>query len=106
MKEKAEENFAKLGEAISNERVEVWRINEEIQPMKLIKGCFGLKKAKTMKHGMHNNLKAIKKKLKKWHDQLIQRNKFKEGYFKAYPFAGKLKYRGVGPFIVCKPYSN
>ena len=33
--------------------------------------CIGLKKVKTMKHGMHNNSKTMKKKLKEWHDQLI-----------------------------------
>ncbi|KAL6310898.1 hypothetical protein AAG906_031235 [Vitis piasezkii] len=63
-------------------------------------------KVKTMKHGVHNNPKTMKKKLKEWHDQLIQKNKFKEGYFKPHFFSGKLKYRGVGPFIVCKPYPN
>ncbi|CBI35253.3 unnamed protein product, partial [Vitis vinifera] len=56
---------------------EVWRINEEMQPLKLMKWSFGLKKVKTMKHGVHNNPKTMKKKLKEWHDQLIQKNKFK-----------------------------
>ena len=64
VKEKVEDNFSKLGEAISNERIEVWSINEEIQPLKLMKWSFGLKKVKTMKHGMHNNSKTMKKKLK------------------------------------------
>ena len=58
MKEKVKDNFSKFGEAISNEQIEVWRINEEIQPLKV----------KTMKHGMHNNSKTMKKKLKEWHD--------------------------------------
>ena len=80
MKEKVKDNFSKFGEAISNEQIEVWRINEEIQPLKLMKWSFSLKKVKTMKHGVHNNSKAMKKKLKEWHDQLIQKNKFKEGY--------------------------
>ena len=71
-----------------------------------MKWFFDFKKLKTMKHGMHNNLKAIKKKLKKWYDQLIQRKKFKECNFKAYLFSRKLKYKGVSPFIICKPYSN
>ena len=61
VKEKVEDNFSKLGEAISNERIEVWRINEEIQPLKLMKWSFYFKKVKTMKHGMHNNSKTIKK---------------------------------------------
>ena len=106
VKEKVKDNFSKLGEVISNERIEVWRINEEIQPLKLMKWSFSFKKVKTMKHGVHNNPKTMKKKLKEWHDQLIQKNKFKEGYFKPYIFPGKLKYQGVGPFIVCKPYPN
>ncbi|XP_034689198.1 uncharacterized protein LOC117917081 [Vitis riparia] len=83
-KEKVEDNFSKLGEVISNERIEVWRINEEIQPLKLMKWSFSFKKVKTMKHGVHNNPKTMKKKIKEWHDQLIQKNKFKEGYFKPY----------------------
>nr|CAN81168.1 hypothetical protein VITISV_022917 [Vitis vinifera] len=103
VKEKVEDNFSKLGETISNERIEVWRINEEIQPLKLMKWSFSFKKVKTMKHGVHNNPKTMKKE---WHDQLIQKNKFKEGYFKPHIFPGKLKYQGVGPFIVCKPYPN
>ncbi|RVW43052.1 hypothetical protein CK203_090068 [Vitis vinifera] len=106
VKEKVEDNFSKLGEVISNELIEVWRINEEIQPLKLMKWSFSFKKVKTMKHGVHNNPKTMKKKLKEWHDQLIQKNKFKEGYFKPHIFPGKLKYQGVGPFIVCKPYPN
>ena len=106
MKEKVKDNFSKFGEAISNEQIEVWRINEEIQPLKLMKWSFSLKKVKTMKHGVHNNSKAMKKKLKEWHDQLIQKNKFKEGYFKPHIFPRKLKYQGVGLFIVCKPYPN
>ncbi|KAL6318217.1 hypothetical protein AAG906_035723 [Vitis piasezkii] len=105
-KEKVEDNFSKLGEAIFNEQIKVWSINEEIQPLKLMKWSFGLKKVKTMKHGMHNNSKTMKKKLKEWHDQLIQKNKLKEGYFKPHLFSRKLKYQGVGPFIVCKPYPN
>ena len=59
-----------------------------------------------MKHGVHNNSKTMKKRLKERHDQLIQKNKFKEGYFKPHLFPGKLKYQGVGPFIVCKSYPN
>ena len=59
-----------------------------------------------MKHGMKNNPKTMKKKLKEWHDQLIQKNKFKEGYFKPHIFPRKLKYQGVSPFIVCKSYPN
>ncbi|RVW12755.1 hypothetical protein CK203_108645 [Vitis vinifera] len=55
VKEKVEDNFSKLGEVISNERIEVWRINEEIQPLKLMKWSFSFKKVKTMKHGVHNN---------------------------------------------------
>ena len=61
VKENVEDNFSKLGEAISNKRIEVQRINEEIQPLKLMKWSFGFKKVKTMKHGMHNNSKTIKK---------------------------------------------
>ncbi|KAL6336501.1 hypothetical protein AAG906_022442 [Vitis piasezkii] len=106
VKENVEDNFSKLGEVISNEWIEVWRINEEIQPLKLMKWSFSFKKVETMKHGMKNNPKTMKKKLKEWHDQLIQKNKFKEGYFKPHIFPGKLKYQGVGPFIVCKPYPN
>ncbi|RVW76607.1 hypothetical protein CK203_048711 [Vitis vinifera] len=106
VKENVEDIFSKLGEVISNEQIEVWRINEEIQPLKLMKWSFNFKKVKTMKHGLHNNLKTMKKKLKEWHDQLIQKNKFKEGYFKPHLFPRKLKYQGVGPFIVCKPYPN
>ncbi|RVW83972.1 hypothetical protein CK203_047320 [Vitis vinifera] len=106
VKEKVEDNFSKLGEIISNEWIEVWRINEEIEPLKLMKWSFSFKKVKTMKHDVHNNPKIMKKKLKEWHDQLIQKNKFKEGYFKPHFFSGKLKYQGVGPFIVCKPYPN
>ncbi|KAL6312322.1 hypothetical protein AAG906_007992 [Vitis piasezkii] len=105
-KEKVEDNFSKLGEAISNEWIEVWKINEEIQPLKLMKWSFSFKKVKTMKHGRHNNPKTMKKKLKEWHNQLIQKNKFKEGFFKPHVFPRKLKYQGVGPFIVCKPYPN
>ena len=106
VKEKVEDNFSKLGETISNERIEVWKINEEIQPLKLMKWSFILKKVKTMKYGMHNNSKTMKKKFKEWYDQLIQKNKFKEGYFKPHLFSGKLKYQGVSQFIVCKPYPN
>ena len=83
------DNFSKFGEAISNEQIEVWRINEEIQPLKLMKWSFSLKKVKTMKHGVHSNSKAMKKKLKEWHDKLIQKNKFKEGYFKPHVFSEK-----------------
>ena len=43
-KEMVKENFAKLGETISNEWIEVWRINEEIQFLKLMYWSFGLKK--------------------------------------------------------------
>ena len=68
VKQKVEDNFSILGETISNERIELWRINEEIQPLKLMKWSFGFKKVKTMKHGVHNNLKTMKKKLKEWHD--------------------------------------
>ncbi|RVW12580.1 hypothetical protein CK203_106350 [Vitis vinifera] len=64
VKEKVKDNFSKLGEVISNERIEVWRINEEIQPLKLMKWSFSFKKVKTMKHGVHNNSKTMKKKLK------------------------------------------
>ena len=106
VKEKVEDYFSKLGEAISNERIEVWRINEEIQTLKLMKWSFSFKEVKTMKHGMHNNPKTMEKKLKEWHDQLIQKNKFKEDYFKPHIFPRKLKYQRVGPFIVCKPYPN
>ena len=97
VKENVEDNFSKLNEAISNEWIRalkvslsggrisfwtsdqsrVWRINEEMQPLKLMKWSFGLKKVKTMKHGVHNNPKTMKKKLKEWHDQLIKKNKFK-----------------------------
>ena len=90
VKENVEDNFSKLDEVISNERIEVWKINEEIQPLNLIKWSFDFKKVKAMKHGMHNNSKTMKKKLKEWHDQLIQKNKFKEGYFKPHIFSGKL----------------
>ncbi|XP_034689130.1 uncharacterized protein LOC117917001 [Vitis riparia] len=106
VKENVEDKLSKRGEAISNERIEVWRIKEEIQPLKLMKWSFSSKKVKTMKHGVKNNPKTMKKKLKEWHDQLIQKKKFKEGYFKPHIFLGKLKYQGVGPFIVCKPYPN
>ncbi|RVW42635.1 hypothetical protein CK203_098289 [Vitis vinifera] len=107
VKENVEDNFSKLGEVISNEQIEIWRINEEIELLKLMKWSFSLKKVKTMKHGVHNNLKTMKKKkLKEWYDQLIQKNKFKEGYFKPHVFMRKLKYQGVGPFIVCKSYPN
>ena len=68
VKQKVEDNFSILGETISNDRIELWRINEEIQPLKLMKWSFGFKKVKTMKHGVHNNLKTMKKKLKEWHD--------------------------------------
>ena len=68
VKQKVEDNFSILGETISNEPIELWRINEEIQPLKLMKWSFGFKKVKTMKHGVHNNLKTMKKKLKEWHD--------------------------------------
>ena len=71
-----------------------------------MKWSFGFKKVKTMKHGVHNNPKTMKKKLKEWHDQLIQKNKFKEGYFKPHIFLRKFKYQGVGSFVVCKPYPN
>nr|CAN66501.1 hypothetical protein VITISV_004585 [Vitis vinifera] len=64
VKENVEDNFSKLGEVISNERIEVWKINEEIQLLKLIKWSFDFKKVKAMKHGMHNNSKTMKKKLK------------------------------------------
>ena len=57
-----------------------------------------------MKHDMQNNSNAIKKKLKEWHDQFIQKNKFKEGYFKAHIFPRKLKYQGVGLLIIFKSY--
>ena len=43
-KEMVEENFTKLGETICNEWIEVWRINEEIQFLKLMYWSFGLKK--------------------------------------------------------------
>ena len=59
-----------------------------------------------MKHGVHNNPKTMKKKLKEWHDQLIQKNKFKEGYFKPHIFFFFFKYQGAGSFVVCKPYPN
>ncbi|RVW33149.1 hypothetical protein CK203_094832 [Vitis vinifera] len=60
VKEKVEDYFSKLGEAISNERIEVWRINEEIQTLKLMKWSFSFKEVKTMKHGMHNNQRPWK----------------------------------------------
>ena len=62
VKENVEETFAKLDEVISNEPIEVWRINEEIQHLKLMKRFFGLNKVKTMKYDMHNNPKTKKKK--------------------------------------------
>ena len=62
VKENVEDNFSKLGEVISNEQIEIWRINEEIELLKLMKWSFSLKKVKTMKHGVHNNLKTMKKK--------------------------------------------
>ncbi|RVX23105.1 hypothetical protein CK203_000631 [Vitis vinifera] len=46
VKEKVEDNFSKLGDIISNEWIEVWRINEEIQPLKLMKWSFSFKKVK------------------------------------------------------------
>ena len=61
VKENVEENFGKLGKTISNEQIAIQRINEEIQPLKLMKWFFDFKKVKTMKHGMHNNSKTIKK---------------------------------------------
>ena len=64
MKEMTKIFLAKLGDAISNERTKVWKIIEEIQPLKLMKWSFGFKKVKIMKHTMHNNSKVIKKKLK------------------------------------------
>ena len=68
-----------------------------------MKWSFSFKKVKTMKHGVHNNPKTMKKE---WHDQLIQKNKFKEGYFEPHIFLRKLKYQGVGLFIVSKSYPN
>ena len=78
VKENVEDNFSKLGEAICNELIEVWMINEEIQPLKLMKWSFGVKKVKTMKHDTYNNPKTMKKKLKEWHDQIIQRTSSKK----------------------------
>ena len=58
------------------------------------------------------NSKIAKDRLKKWHDQLIARKNFKQGYHvllydsKLHLFPGKLKSRWTGPFIVHQVYLN
>ena len=63
MKGNVKENFAKLGEVISNKWIEFQRINEKIKPLKLMKWSFDFKKLQTMKYGMHINIETMKKKL-------------------------------------------
>ena len=52
------------------------------------------------------NSRIAKDKLKKWHDQLIARKKFKQGdqvllyNSKLHLFPGKLKSRWIGPFTI------
>ena len=58
------------------------------------------------------NLKIVKDRLKKWHDQLIGRKNFKQGGqvllydSKLHLFPSKLKSRWTGPFIIHQVYPN
>ena len=65
-----------------------------------------------LRNDAYFNSKIAKDRLKKWHDQLIDRKKFKQGDqvllydSKLRFFPGKLKSRWTGPFIIHQVYLN
>ena len=100
------EDFVQFGE-----RAKVWRINEDLQILKLqarglMKQLFGLKKMKQRRHAKPHTSKAMKKKCKEW--QALDKNgsQWKEGHSKPHLTPRGFKFQGVGPYITCKIYEE
>ena len=63
-----------------------------------------------MRNDVYSDLKIVKDRLKKWHDELISRKSFKQGDqvmlydSKLHLFPGKLKSRWTDPFLIHHVY--
>ena len=77
-----------------------------------LKRFLDLNELKELRNNAYINSKIAKKKLKRWHDQLISRKDFQKGQkvllydFKLHIFPGKLKSRWIGPFTIHQVHSN
>ena len=77
-----------------------------------LKRLLDLNELEELRNDAYFNLKIVKDKLKKWHDQLITWKNFNQGDqvllydSKLHLFSGKLKSRWIGPFIVQQAYPN
>ena len=71
-----------------------------------------LNELEELRNDAYINSKIAKKKLKRWHDQLISRKDFQKGQkvllydSKLHIFPGKLKSRWIGPFTIHQVHSN
>ena len=77
-----------------------------------LKRLLDIKELEELRNDAYFNSKIAKDKLKKWHDQLIARKRFKQGDqvllydSKLHLFLGKLKSRWTGPFTIQEVYLN
>nr|CAN74623.1 hypothetical protein VITISV_024821 [Vitis vinifera] len=77
-----------------------------------LKRCLDLNELEEMRNDAYLNSKIAKKRLKKWHDQLVNQKNFAKGQrvllydSKLHLFPGKLKSRWTGPFIIHDVQSN
>ncbi|RVW88188.1 Retrovirus-related Pol polyprotein from transposon 17.6 [Vitis vinifera] len=77
-----------------------------------LKRCLDLNELEEMRNDAYLNSKIAKKRLKKWHDQLVNQKNFTKGQrvllydSKLHLFPGKLKSRWMGPFIIHDVQSN
>ena len=77
-----------------------------------LKRLLNINELEELRNDAYFNSKIVKDRLKKWHDQLIARKKFKQGDqvllydSKLHFFPGKLKSRWTGPFIIHQVYCN
>ena len=77
-----------------------------------LKRLLDVNELEEIRNDAYFNSKIEKDKLKRWHDQLIAHKNFKQGDqvllydSKLHLFAGKLKSRWTGPFIIHQVYLN
>ncbi|RVW23034.1 Retrovirus-related Pol polyprotein from transposon 17.6 [Vitis vinifera] len=77
-----------------------------------LKRSLDLNELEELRNDAYLNSKIAKKKLKRWHDQLVTKKEFFKGQrvllydSKLHLFPGKLKSRWVGPFVIHQVHSH
>ena len=76
------------------------------------KRCLDLNEMEELRNDAYINSKVSKQRMKRWHDQLISNKEFRKGQrvllydSRLHIFAGKLKSRWIGPFIIHQVHLN